>query len=198
MRPTLKLKLPDDKIAELKAKAPRLDPPPEVTAAPASESETKTKPSTGSQETATSDSTKPKKKQLISRDKLLEVITWLSTTYPNAFNVKEPKPLKQHIHEDVLATSELPFSKVQIRKTLLVYTRNPRYVDSIINATHRVDLQGEPVQEIPESEKDYSRTLLAEIKKKLSTKAGDKRRKKRFKKKDSSANTTPKEEVPTN
>jgi ProP effector len=101
------------------------------------------------------------KKDLKGRlEKIKAVQAWLEETWPNAFNLKEPKPLKRHIDQEILSQAEDRFSKLQIRRAIHAYTKRQAYLEAILKADGRYDLQGNKVEEIKENEQTYSQQTL--------------------------------------
>lgn len=90
-----------------------------------------------------------------SRAAVRSVLTWLSTTFPKAFNVEGAiRPLKVGILEDILAYAEqhggLPFSKTKLIKALVVFTRRMEYLTCVKMRDTRIDLNGEEVEPVSE------------------------------------------------
>ncbi len=121
-------------------------------------------------------------------EKIRKMQLWLEETWPNTFNLKNPKPLKRHIEIDIVPHLPPPFTKTQLRRSLQAYVSRKGYLDAIINDGGRYDLTGERIEEIPEDQKEFSRQKLEakqlkyeehqnkkkERRKKFSRKAGDK------------------------
>lgn len=90
-----------------------------------------------------------------SREAVRHVLTWLSTTFPKAFNVEGAiRPLKVGILQDILAYAEqnggLPFSKAKLRKALVVFTRRMEYLTCVKMRDTRIGLDGEEVEAVSE------------------------------------------------
>ena len=90
-----------------------------------------------------------------SRAAVRNVLTWLSTTFPKAFNVEGAiRPLKIGILADILAYAEqnggLPFSKTKLIKALVVFTRRMEYLTCVKMRDTRIDLNGEEVEPVSE------------------------------------------------
>ncbi|MBW8309215.1 MAG: ProQ/FinO family protein [Candidatus Paracaedibacteraceae bacterium] len=116
--------------------------------------ETPTKPKVYSKEKDQHLRLKAKKE----RDKNRQaVFDWLLSTYPQCFSEENPKPLKLKIEKDIFA--ELPknlvFSRLHIREALGFYTRWSKYKEVLAKSTHRYDLQGNAVEELLASHKEY-------------------------------------------
>jgi sRNA-binding protein len=75
---------------------------------------------------------------------------WLLETFPDCFNMKTPKPLQQQIILQIYQAlpKEGSFSKTSIRQTLAYYTNRKRYQLAMVQETHRINLQGEPIEPI--------------------------------------------------
>ncbi len=102
----------------------------------------------------------------------------LEEKYPDCF-VKlgeTPKPLKKGIKDDILALmSEYPdiLSKRSIRKYMSSYVNRPSYLKCIKTGVKRIDLAGNEVGEVTESEYDYTKTQQEESIKKFQQKKKD-------------------------
>jgi sRNA-binding protein len=106
-------------------------------------------------------STAPMKKDWKCRlEKIKAVQAWLQETWPNAFSLKEPKPLKRHIDQEILSQAGDRFSKLQIRRAIRAYTNRKVYLEAVRNSDGRYDLQGHKVEEIKENEQAYSQQTL--------------------------------------
>ena len=117
-------------------------------------------------------------------EKKKQALDWLCEQYPLCFNKDEPKPLKRRIEKDVLASNipaDLLFSRLNIREAIAYYVSSLKYRKTLITATHRYDLQGQPVEEVTIEQQEFAQVQLteyAERKKKFES------AKKGFKKKD--------------
>ncbi len=92
-----------------------------------------------------------------SREAVRHVLSWLSNTFPKAFNVEGAiRPLKVGILQDILAYAEqhegLPFSKAKLRKALVVFTRRMEYLTCVKMRDKRIDLNGEEIETVSEEE----------------------------------------------
>lgn len=92
--------------------------------------------------------------------------SWLESTYPNAFNFNNPKPLKMGIRKELLLASS-PYSKRQVNKCLGVYCSTKAYLEAITLGEWRYDLNGAQVEPITQEQKDHAAKQLAERKKKF-------------------------------
>lgn len=99
---------------------------------------------------------------VLRRNRLQKTLLWLCETFPDAFSISNPKPLKTQILKDIF--SSLPekqdISRKSLREVLAVYVRKNAYLRSFHQSTHRVDLYGQPVQEIDSTHAIYSQELL--------------------------------------
>lgn len=89
------------------------------------------------------------------KERFHETKSWLESTYPEALNFNEPKPLKLGIERDLLDSSS-PYSKSQLRKCLRVYCASRGYLKAIAKENWRYDLNGEKVGGIIQEHKDYA------------------------------------------
>jgi sRNA-binding protein len=97
----------------------------------------------------------------------MDVIAWLSAIFPNAFNYKDPKPLKIDILEDIfekLPEYDTTFSKTRIRKAIKHYASSIPYYNCLLSQSERVDLNGEVVQLVEEKHQEYSKISLTKRK----------------------------------
>lgn len=104
-----------------------------------------------------------------SKELFQQTKAWLESTFPKAFNFREPKPLKLGIEQDLLSVSS-PYSKRQIRKSLGSYCFSRTYLNAIVQGDWRYDLNGDKVEEISQEHKDRAAKDLAERKKKFQSK----------------------------
>lgn len=102
-----------------------------------------------------------------------EVIAFLAESFPNCFSVEgEARPLKIGIFQDLAARleEEERVSKTMLRSTLRHYTNSWRYLHSIKEGAHRVDLDGNPGDVIEKEHADHARQQLDESKAKAAEK----------------------------
>lgn len=85
---------------------------------------------------------------------------WLEKTYPKCFNRKNPKPLKKGIMEDILKEGLWAESKTSLRALISFYVGSSLYHRAILEESFRYDLKGKKVEEIKESEKEFSKNRL--------------------------------------
>ncbi len=90
-----------------------------------------------------------------SREAVRQVLTWLSKTFPKAFDVDGAiRPLKVGILQDILDYAEqnggLPFAKTKLRKAMVVFTRRMEYLTCVKMRDSRIDLNGEETAPVSE------------------------------------------------
>ena len=93
----------------------------------------------------------------------------LCESFPAAFNVSGPKPLKLHIDKDLLANGHL--SQDVIGQGLACYTGRARYLDSLTVGATRIDLEGKPAGTVSERHAGDAKHRLAALQKRR-TRAG--------------------------
>lgn len=87
-------------------------------------------------------------------------VKWLEKTYPQCFNRKNPKPLKKGIMQDILKEGLWTESKTALRTIISFYVGSPLYHQAILRENFRYGLRGEQVEELRESEKEFSKKRL--------------------------------------
>lgn len=108
--------------------------------------------------------------QLIQNNKKLlkEIHAYLKEAYPSVFDRRHPKPLAIGTGKRIIkALDNLPpsererwaFSKAQVRKFIHFWVTRESYLKAIENNTHRLDLNGEPAQDITEDQKQYCQAV---------------------------------------
>ena len=96
-----------------------------------------------------------------------EIIIYLAQQFPNCFTIEgEAKPLKIGIFQDILSRLENSevLSKTKLRVALRGYTMGWRYLYSIKEGTHRVDLDGNPTEVITKEQEEHAQQQLKESK----------------------------------
>ena len=84
---------------------------------------------------------------------------YLSQRWPNAFDAKEPKPLKIGIRGDIRALdSEL--SDEELNRALRAYTRRDKYLSQLRAGATRVDLAGDAAGEVTEADAATAKAWL--------------------------------------
>ena len=96
-------------------------------------------------------------------------LNWLAKTYPRCFNLRNPKPLKKGIIEDILKQGLWIDSKTSLRSALTFYVASPSYHRVLLQEKFRYDLDGKRVEEITEAEKEFSKQRLSLLKVKRHT-----------------------------
>lgn len=113
-----------------------------------------------------------------------EIIAYLVQQFPNCFTLEgEAKPLKIGIFQDILSrldNSEV-LSKTKLRVALRAYTMSWRYLYSIKEGSHRVDLDGNPNEVISKEQMEYAQQQLKQSKEKAKERSKE-RAKERHKK----------------
>lgn len=107
-----------------------------------------------------------------------EVIAFLAETFPNCFSLNgAAKPLKIGIFQDLAkALEEEPrVSKTLLRSSLRHYTNSWRYLESVKEGSHRVDLEGQQQDAIEAEHAEHALKQLEESK----AAAADKRKSQR-------------------
>ncbi len=96
-----------------------------------------------------------------------EVIAFLAQTFPNCFTTEgEARPLKIGIFQELASRleEEPRVSKTLLRSTLRHYTNSWRYLHSIKEGAHRVDLDGTEGDVIEKEHADHAAKQLEESK----------------------------------
>lgn len=99
----------------------------------------------------------------------LENLEKLKELFPLAFTKKgvPVTPLKIGVNEDLnneVERLELGMTKTDVQSVLSFWCSRGFYQKAIIRSTHRIDLKGNPVQEINEADREVAKTRLAAIK----------------------------------
>jgi ProP effector len=84
----------------------------------------------------------------------------LKKLYPALFS-NPPKPLKLRIQADIQARSPGAFTKPQLSAFLRRYTGSHAYLNALVKATHRFDLDGHPGDELSEEHRNAANEELA-------------------------------------
>lgn len=90
-----------------------------------------------------------------------QALTWLCETYPNCFNLKDPKLLKIGIAKDISEAMKREPSSDQpgpmsVRQALHHYTCNLLYHQAMLNNSHRIDLEGQTADEITDQARTHA------------------------------------------
>ena len=93
------------------------------------------------------------------------ILGYLLKTYPKAFDLKNRKPLKIRIHKEIHEQmSEPKPTMMEIRKALKKYTMSRAYAHGMVTNTHRIDLEGNLVEEVSEQHKTDAQAYLDQMK----------------------------------
>ena len=84
----------------------------------------------------------------------------LKKLYPALFS-NPPKPLKLRIQADIQARSPGQFTKPQLSAFLRRYTGSHAYLNALVKATHRFDLDGNPGDELSDEHRNAATEELA-------------------------------------
>ncbi|HYP31983.1 MAG TPA: ProQ/FINO family protein [Burkholderiaceae bacterium] len=84
----------------------------------------------------------------------------LKALYPALFS-NPPKPLKLRIQADIQARTPGQFTKPQLSAFLRRYTGSHAYLNALVKATHRFDLDGNPGDELSEEHRNAAVEELA-------------------------------------
>ena len=106
-----------------------------------------------------------------------EVISFLAETFPQCFTVEgDAKPLKIGIFQDLAErlSEEERVSKTLLRSSLRHYTNSWRYLHSVKEGAHRVDLDGNQDAPIEKEHADHAKQQLADSKAKVAEKRKEK------------------------
>ena len=123
--------------------------------------------------TLTAQQKKEQREQQARRQKFRKTLTWLQKTFPDCFNADQPKPLKIRIELDLFEkiTEHPEFSRLNMRKALAYYTSRLKYHESFLTQTHRVDLNGNPVDEITDPQRAHAQEAINAIQARLANQA---------------------------
>ncbi|CAO5682868.1 MAG: RNA chaperone ProQ [Holosporales bacterium] len=119
---------------------------------------------------------------------------WLYETFPKCFLKREQQPLKINILDDIFAyiekqePSEKIPSKRALKGALATYVRNRFYLKACIVGVNRIDLDGNAVSPVIDSEAEYAKNMFdkfdAVYREKRSKLKREKKNKHNFPKKD--------------
>ncbi|NDY92231.1 ProQ/FINO family protein, partial [Ideonella livida] len=85
----------------------------------------------------------------------------LAELFPALFTPGQAKPLKLRIQADIQARAPGRFSKGLLSAVLHRHTNATGYLNALVQATHRHDLDGQPVDELTEEHRQVAREELA-------------------------------------
>ena len=82
----------------------------------------------------------------------------LAQQFPECFTLATPQPLKINIKQDILeAWGSKPYlSKTKLQQALFYYTHSATYLNAFKLEPVRVDLQGNPVEDVLNSDRDHA------------------------------------------
>jgi len=107
---------------------------------------------------------KPKTpEQQAKKERMHKTLAWLCDTFPDCFDVSNPKPLKKHIEADIfshLSENKIEISKRSIRKSLTFYVRQNKYHKALLENQYRFNLAGSPFEEISLTDREYAESIL--------------------------------------
>ena len=117
--------------------------------------------------------------------RIKQALTWLCDTYPNCFNLKDPKPLKIGIAKDISEAmkrepSEDQPGSMSVRQAIHHYTCNLLYHQAMLNNSHRIDLEGLTADEITDQARTHAQGWI-EVKELAKQKWQEKQREKKKK-----------------
>ncbi len=101
--------------------------------------------------------------QQAKKERFQKTLAWLCETFPDCFNVSNPKPLKKRIEADIfshLSENKIEISKRSIRKVLPLYVRQNKYHKALLENQHRFNLAGSPFEEISLADREYAESIL--------------------------------------
>ncbi|MBL0941813.1 MAG: ProQ/FinO family protein, partial [Alphaproteobacteria bacterium] len=111
----------------------------------------------------------PSSEQKAQRQRAIEelkpILSMLCERYPQAFSLKNPKPLKVGIVKDLQKPLKDEYSKSKLQKALGYYIYNSRYQKALAIQDHRYNLQGQIEGEVAEEHKARAHAQLMKIKK---------------------------------
>jgi len=123
-------------------------------------------PKPETKEVKTTPTQKPQK-QARPQKPLSPALEYLINTYPKAFDLNNRKPLKCGIHKDIMAAlPEGKFTLKEIQKAIHFYKMSVSYEKNMVELTHRIDLNGNEVEEITAEHKEFARQNREEREKK--------------------------------
>ncbi|WP_026317615.1 RNA chaperone ProQ [Algicola sagamiensis] len=99
-----------------------------------------------------------------------EVISYLAEKFPSCFFIEgDVKPLKIGIFKDIAERLDEAdkVSKTQVRQALRKYTSSWKYLRSVQENDHRIDLDGQQAEKLEEQHKEYAAKVLEESRAKV-------------------------------
>ncbi|MBY0280707.1 MAG: ProQ/FinO family protein [Alphaproteobacteria bacterium] len=101
--------------------------------------------------------------QQAKREIFKKTLSWLCKTFPDCFNLSNPKPLKKRIEADIfihLSENKIEISKRSIRNVLAFYVRQNKYHKALLENQYRFNLEGNPCEEISLADREYAKAIL--------------------------------------
>lgn len=117
-------------------------------------------------QSAENESDEEKKAKAAAKAQIRSLIKELSELFPNAIAVtkEDVKPLMIGVFQSVMQKTDSRYDKLTLRKVFAYYCRSLDYLNATVQQTHRVDLDGNPVQEITEQHKEIARQKIKIVK----------------------------------
>lgn len=88
--------------------------------------------------------------QKAKRETFKRTLIWLCERFPQCLNLSSPKPLKKHIEADIFL--QLPKDGSISRRSILIvlafYVKQSAYQRSLLENSHRFNLEGFAIEEI--------------------------------------------------
>lgn len=105
------------------------------------------------------------KQKNLSKNARLSALSWLATTFPEAFdNAEQIRPLKKGILNDVLEYAQkaatVGISKSKLREAIVVFTRRVDYLTVLKAQEQRIDLFGKEIEGVTEEEAEKAALKL--------------------------------------
>jgi ProP effector len=92
------------------------------------------------------------------REQNIAAMDQLMKTYPEIFNLKNPRPIKIGIHDEVATDEDL--SKTKARRALATYVRQTAYLKAIVADAKRINIKGEEDGVVTEDEVKHAQEIL--------------------------------------
>ncbi len=114
----------------------------------------------------------PKREAWLKRKAQLKALRkQLNADFPEIFDYVEPKPLICGIHNELFVRYP-QYSRKLIRFFLGVWTQNKSYLQMMLSAANRVNLDNKPVEPISDVHKERAKELLEKTNAKKTSKEG--------------------------
>lgn len=104
------------------------------------------------------------------------LLNFLTTNFKEAFNLKEPKPLKVGITHNLLEQigEDSEITRTQARIAVKIYVSRIKYLKALIEGADRIGLDGKPSGKVGKEEEDYAKAYLKMIVENAKKKAKEK------------------------